>query len=128
MGRGTRQMCRPDKYGFSKGHRTRNKTHLSHQMILREGVTALHSERFQSGDQVVVSVPSGYKTPAGAYRGRIQIRQSGWYALTIPTGKLNIKHSWCRKVQRGAGVMYETQALPVDIFPRSPVVPAPPTT
>ena len=125
-GRGTRQMCRPDPYGFPKGHRTRRKTHLSTQMIFPLGGNSPRTERFQSGDQVVVTVPSGYKTPAGVYRGRIQIRQSGWYALPTPTGKLNVKHSWCGKVQRGDGWLYESQALPADIFPSAPVVPAPP--
>lgn len=127
-GRGTRQMCRTDKYGFPKAHRPRQKTHHSHQVLLPTGDSTPRSEKFQSGDQVVVSVPTGYITPTGIYRGRIQIRQSGWYALTTPIEKWDVKHSWCQKVQRGAGWQYEFQALPADIIPHSQMISAPPTS
>ena len=58
-GRGTRQMCRTDKYGFPVAHRQNKKKHFG----------------FQTGDMVRAVVPKGkYK---GTHTGKVVVRAKG---------------------------------------------------
>lgn len=83
-GRQSRQMCRPDKYGFP---RTGSKT----SRVVKG---------FQTGDLVKAIVPKGkYK---GTYQGRIAVRANGSFNLG---GKdINWKH--CQPFQKSDGYSY----------------------
>ncbi len=90
MGRGLRQMCRTDKYGFPRAHRSNKK--------LRFG--------FQTGDIVVANVPKGkYK---GKWRGRVTCRASGSFDIRNGERKMicNTNHKNFRVIQRGDGWDY----------------------
>lgn len=63
MGRGTRQMCGTDKYGFPHRHRGRSTTFLG----------------FATGDIVTARIPTGKYT--GVHTGRITIRQRANFRL-----------------------------------------------
>ena len=79
VGRGSRQMCLMNKYGFP---RTQAKT--IKRYIAPTGVT------FQTGDQVYLNQPSGkYK---GKYIGAVSIRADGRFDIT--TNKTKITSSW----------------------------------
>jgi len=89
MGRGTRQMCRMDRYGFP---RTRPKTHKR-----------VHG--FQTGDLVRAIVPTGKK--AGTHVGRVAVRSSGSFRIGKTDG-INWKH--CSLVQRADGYEYNERS------------------
>ena len=89
MGHGSRQMCRPDKYGFPR--------------------TSAKSLRvvngFQTGDMVRAVVPTGKK--AGKYVGRAAVRKSG--SFNIKTNGTTIQGiSWkcCTKIHAVDGYAY----------------------
>jgi 5-methylcytosine-specific restriction endonuclease McrA len=84
MGYGNRQMCRTDKFGFPKSHRTRNKTFLG----------------FQTGDIATANVPSGKF--AGNHIGRVTIRQRPSFIIN---GKdMHAKH--LKRIHRSDGYQY----------------------
>lgn len=85
MGRGCRQMCRMDRYGFP---RTGPK-----------GARTVHG--FRTGDLVHANVPKGGH--AGIHTGRIVVRTSGSFRVGENDGV-----SWrrCRLLQRGDGYRY----------------------
>lgn len=86
MGRGSRQMCRTDKYGFPNKHRTRQKTQFS----------------FRTGDFVRAVVTTGKRI--GDYVGRVTVRARGSFVL----GKVDgINHRFFAIIQRGDGYAYE---------------------
>ena len=88
-GRGKRQMCRADKYGFP---RTSAKAYKS-------------VEGFQTGDMVRAIVPNGSK--AGEYLGRIIVRSNKCF--DIQTKAKIIQGIWYKHfhiVQRGDGYSY----------------------
>lgn len=94
VGRGSRQMCRMDKYGFP---RTKPKS-----------VKRIHG--FQSGDMVKAIVPVGKK--AGTYVGRIAIRATGRFLITGQSDGISWKY--CRRLHRADGYEYSIlSALPV---------------
>ena len=70
-GRGSRQMCKPDKYGFP---RTKAKS-----------VKRVHG--FQTGDRVILNQPSGKYQ--GRHEGVVAIRANGTFDITT-TAKLKI--------------------------------------
>lgn len=79
VGRGNRQMCCMNKYGFP---RTKAKT-------VKRYITPT-SQSFQTGDFVVLNQPSGkYK---GAHKGTVSVRATGRFDLA--TGKTKITSSW----------------------------------
>jgi 5-methylcytosine-specific restriction endonuclease McrA len=63
MGHGSRQMCRTDRYGFPKAHRTGIKSFLG----------------FRTGDMVKANIAKGKF--AGRYIGRVTIRQRASFIL-----------------------------------------------
>jgi len=89
MGHGSRQMCRPDKYGFP---RTSAKS-----LKVVNG--------FQTGDMGRAVVPTGKK--AGKYVGRAAVRKSG--SFNIKTNGTTIQGiSWkcCTKIHAVDGYAY----------------------
>lgn len=91
MGRGSRQMCSMDKYGFP---RTKAKG-------------AKQVKGFQTGDIVKAIVPTGKYQ--GTYTGRVMVRTSG--SFDIKSGDHKITTSWkhCKKIQATDGYAYHVQ-------------------
>ena len=85
MGRGNRQMCRMDRYGFP---RTGPKS-----------IRTVHG--FRTGDLVRAVVPNGRH--AGAYRGRVAVRASGSFRIGDTDG-VSWRH--CYRLQYGDGYQY----------------------
>lgn len=85
VGRGSRQMCAINRYGFP---RTRPKT-------------LKRVRGFRSGDMVKAMVPSGKK--AGIHIGRVAIRASGSFRIGLVDG---ISWKFCSLVQRADGYEY----------------------
>jgi hypothetical protein len=90
MGRGSRQMCKMDKYGFPRtAAKARQKSHFG----------------FQTGDLVKAVVPCGKK--AGTHLGRVAVRSSG--SLNIKVGSTTIQgisYKHCRLLQHTDGYAY----------------------
>lgn len=84
-GRGSRQMCAVDKYGFP---RTRPKVHK-------------RVFGFQTGDMVKAVVLTGKK--AGTHLGRVAIRSTGSFRVGTVDG---INWKYCSLVQRADGYEY----------------------
>ena len=88
-GRGSRQMCRVNKYGFP---RTRSK-----QKKIAFG--------FKTGDLVKALVTQGKKM--GTYMGRVAIRATGNFNVKTHLGTIQgIHHTYCRLVQSADGYTY----------------------
>jgi len=85
VGRGRRQMCLMDKYGFP---RTRPKS-----------VKRIHG--FQTGDMVKAVVPKGKR--AGTHIGRVAVRSTGSFRVGQEDG---ISWRYCTLVQRANGYEY----------------------
>lgn len=88
-GRGSRQMCRIDKYGFP-----------------RTSAKASKSVRgFQTGDMVKAIVPNGLKQ--GEYLGRVAVRSSGYFNIQTKTQVVQgIGYEYCHIIQRSDGYLY----------------------
>ena len=88
-GRGSRQMCRMDSYGFP---RTSAKSSKS-------------VKGFQTGDIVKAVVPTGSKQ--GEYLGRVAVRSRGYFNIETKSGLVkDIGYKFCRIAQRGDGYSY----------------------
>ena len=88
-GRGARQMCSMNKYGFP---RTSAKTSKS-------------VYGFQTGDMVKAIVPTGSKT--GEYLGKVAVRSRGYFDIQTKTKRIQgIWHKHCHIVQRCDGYLY----------------------
>jgi 5-methylcytosine-specific restriction endonuclease McrA len=89
-GRQSRQMCRMDRYGFPR-------TSAKGQRIVRG---------FQTGDIVKAVVTEG--TKAGHYVGRVAVRATGSFNITITRGKTvqGISHHYCVPIHRNDGYSY----------------------
>jgi len=88
-GRGSRQMCRVDKFGFPRTTAKRKKRVYG----------------FQTGDMVKAIVPTEKK--AGVYVGRVAIRTSGSFNLKTETGTIQgINHQYCYLLQHVDGYNY----------------------
>ncbi|KUG05257.1 hnh endonuclease [hydrocarbon metagenome] len=91
-GRGTRQMCNTDKYGFPKSHRKSQKLHFG----------------FQTGDIAKADIPKGKYQ--GQYTGRIAVRLSGYFDIKDGQGKRicqGVNYKYCHIIQRNNGWQYE---------------------
>ena len=90
-GRGSRQMCRMDRFGFPRTSAKASKS----------------VKGFQTGDIVKAVVPNGLK--AGEYLGRIAVRSSGSFNITARDGstKQGIGYKFCRLLQRNDGYSYD---------------------
>ena len=88
-GRGSRQMCRMDKYGFP---RTSAKTSKS-------------VKGFQTGDIVKAVVTKGLTKEE--YFGRVIIKSSGFFDIKTKNGLAqSIKYKYCHLIQKGDGYSY----------------------
>ncbi len=90
MGRGSRQMCSVDRYGFPRtAPKARQKK--------------VHG--FQTGDMVEAVVPLGKK--AGRYVGRVAVRSSGSFNIKTRSGTTQgISYKHCRILQHTDGYAY----------------------
>ena len=88
-GRGSRQMCRVDRYGFP-----------------RTSAKALKSVYgFQTGDMVKAIVPTGLKQ--GEYLGRVAVRSRGSFDIRTKSGLTkDIGYKYCHLIQRSDGYLY----------------------
>jgi len=85
-GRGSRQMCRVDKYGFPRTSAKKFK--------------CVHG--FQTGDIVKAIVPKGKK--AGTYIGRVAIRASKSFNIKTKSNTVQgISHRYCQIIHRADG-------------------------
>lgn len=88
-GRGSRQMCRMDRFGFPRTSPKGGKS----------------VKGFQTGDIVKAVVPSGLKR--GEYLGRVIIRSSGSFNIETKGNTIQgIGHKYCRIIQRNDGYSY----------------------
>lgn len=85
MGRGSRQMCGTDRYGFPVRHRTRQKVFFG----------------FQTGDICKAVVATGKK--AGVYAGRVSVRATGSFKLPQADG---LHHRFFSILHKGDGYGY----------------------
>ncbi|HUY76542.1 MAG TPA: RNA-guided endonuclease IscB [Ktedonobacterales bacterium] len=91
MGRYSRQMCRPNAFGFPD--KAPNATSVV--------------GGFRTGDMVRASVPPP-SVKTGTYVGRIAIRATGSCNLKTTTGTIQgIHYKYCRPLHRGDGYTYE---------------------
>jgi len=89
-GRGSRQMCRVDAYGFPRTSTKTNKRVCS----------------FQTGDLVQALVVKGKKK--GRYKGRLAVRTSGYFNIDTSTEIVQGIHArHCRLTQRADGYDYK---------------------
>lgn len=88
MGHGTRQMCRTDKFGFPSRYVPRLK----------------FIKGFQTGDIVKAVVTSGNKI--GTYVGRVAIRTSGSFNISVPELVSGINYKYCKTVHKKDGYSY----------------------
>lgn len=88
-GRGSRQMCSMNKYGFP-----------------RTGAKGAKTVRgFQTGDLVKAVVPKGKK--AGTHTGRVTVRSSGSFNITAKHGRIEGIHCrHCQPLHRADGYNY----------------------
>ena len=89
QGRGSRQMCRVDKFGFPVTSAKASKS----------------VKGFQTGDIVKAIVTKGLKK--GEYLGRVAVRLSG--SFNIKTNKETVQeigYKYCHLIQRGDGYSY----------------------
>jgi hypothetical protein len=88
-GRGSRQMCHVDRFGFPRTSARRFK----------------RVKGFQTGDMVKAVVPTEKK--AGVYVGRVSVRTSGSFNITTENGTVQgISYKHCRLLQRMDGYQY----------------------
>lgn len=88
-GRGSRQMCLMNKFGFPRTSAKGSKS----------------VEGFQTGDIVKALVPSGSKV--GEYLGRVVIHSSGYFDIKMKNSSVyGIGHKYCHLIQRGDGYLY----------------------
>ena len=93
-GRGSRQFCRMDKYGFPRtSPKPRSKNFFG----------------FKTGDMVKAIIPDNAKTkvPTGTYMGRVVVRSSGYFDVKTRDAKLNVSHKYCKPIHLMDGYSYE---------------------
>ena len=93
IGRGSRQFCRMNKYGFPRtSPKPRSKNFFG----------------FKTGDMVKVVVPLGSKTkvPVGTHTGRVAVRSSGSFDVKTRDAKLGIYHKYCQQIHLMDGYSY----------------------
>ena len=88
-GRGSRQMCRMDRFGFPRTSPKGSKS----------------VKGFQTGDIVKAIVPKGLKQ--GEYLGRVIIHSSGRFDIKMNKEiTQGIGYKYCHLIQRGDGYSY----------------------
>ncbi|MGY4900534.1 hypothetical protein [Streptomyces sp. 900116325] len=92
-GRGSHARTTPDRYGFPRLARARQKRHHG----------------FATGDLVHASMSKGKWAGgkwAGTWTGRISVRASGKHSLSTPVGRCTVSHRSLRLLQRADGYAY----------------------
>ncbi len=93
IGRGSRQFCRMDKYGFPRTSPKDQKR--------------IHG--FATGDFVKAIVPKGKRI--GTYSGRVAVRSSGNFCIDTSFGKVDgISFRFCKNLQHADGYQYSQQS------------------
>jgi 5-methylcytosine-specific restriction endonuclease McrA len=88
-GRGHRRMLLPDKHGFPRGLRKRQKRYFG----------------FQTGDLVRAVVRTGARR--GTHVGRVAVKVSGYFTIQTKAGKVaDVAHRSCQVQQRTDGYSY----------------------
>ena len=88
-GRGSRQMCSMDRFGFPRTSPKGSKS----------------VKGFQTGDIVKAIVPTGSKQ--GEYLGRVAVRSRGYFDIETKTDRVkDIGYKFCRLLQRNDGYSY----------------------
>jgi 5-methylcytosine-specific restriction endonuclease McrA/ribosomal protein L21E len=93
VGRGSRQFCRTDKFGFPRtSAKPRSKNFFG----------------FKTGDMVKVIIPDSAKTkvPVGTYVGRVVVRSSGHFDVKTKDAKLTVSHKYCKPIHLMDGYSY----------------------
>ncbi|NEO55056.1 MAG: HNH endonuclease [Okeania sp. SIO3B5] len=90
MGRGNRQMVKPDKYGFPRtAPKLRQKSFYG----------------FMTGDIVKAVVTKGKKI--GVYTGRVAVRKTGSFNIKTKTETVQgISHKYCKNLHKSDGCTY----------------------
>ncbi|MDZ4672529.1 MAG: RNA-guided endonuclease IscB [Phototrophicales bacterium] len=89
VGRGNRQMTKPDKYGFPRATRQRKKVYFG----------------FQTGDMAKAMVTSGKKE--GIYVGKVTVRASGRFNITTTTDTIQgINNRFFKTIHKSDGYNY----------------------
>jgi 5-methylcytosine-specific restriction endonuclease McrA len=90
MGRGSRQMCRPNRFGFPR----------------TSAKTAKRVQGFQTGDWITAIVPTGKKS--GSYSGRVAVRSTGNFNVKTTGGLIQgIPARHCQIRHRADGYYYQ---------------------
>lgn len=87
-GHGTRQRCRPDKYGFPARHAPKAKFFMG----------------FTTGDMVKADISSGKY--AGKYTGRIAIRFRPSFMLLLPDKRFDVHPKYLTPIHKSDGYEY----------------------
>lgn len=88
-GRGSRQMCRVNKYGFPRASAKASKS----------------VNGFQTGDIVKAVVTKGSKR--GEYLGRVAVKSDGYFNIQTKSKTIEgINHKYFHLIQRGDGYLY----------------------
>ena len=94
VGRGTRQMCRVDKYGFPRTRAKENRV----------------VKGFMTGDIVRAVVNKGIKK--GKYLGKVAIRSNGYFNITTSNGIIQgIGYKDCKVIQKSDGYSYNIKGV-----------------
>jgi len=94
QGRGDRQMCRMDRFGFPR-------TKAKGSKVVKG---------FQTGDIVKAVVTKGKKI--GTYLGKVAVRVSGNFNITTTLGTIQgINFKYCKTIQKGDGYAYAVATI-----------------
>lgn len=89
-GHGTRQRCRPDKYGFPARHAPKSKFFMG----------------FTTGNMVKADIPKGKYT--GKHTGRIAIRFRPSFMLLLPNKRFDVHPKYLANIHKADGYEYQT--------------------
>ena len=102
-GRGCRQFCRMDKYGFPRTSAKKQKSVYG----------------FKTGDLVKAKVLKGKNM--GTYFGKVAVRQTGNFCIDTSTRKIDgISHRYCQNMQYSDGYIYSFQEPKEAAIPTRP--------
>jgi 5-methylcytosine-specific restriction endonuclease McrA len=93
VGRGSRQFCRMDKYGFPRtSPKPRSKNFFG----------------FKTGDMVKAVIPERARTkvPTGAYVGRVAVRSTGHFDVKTRHANITMSHKHCKLMHLMDGYSY----------------------
>ena len=104
VGRGTRQMCRVDKYGFPRTTATQSE---QAKLVRKENRVV---KGFMTGDIVRAVVNKGIKK--GKYFGKVAIRSNGYFNITTSNGIIQgIGYKDCKVIQKSDGYNYNIKGV-----------------